>query len=831
MALGGGLFSREASSRRGSDQSITGSSAADTTEEEITHFAILVPGTGPHREDEKPKGMFLKKAQKFRTMLKDTCRREFASTKACVEMEPIEFHADMHALASANPRMDSVTLPSIPWIRTLDNEVIGDILYYFSSYHGHRMLDMVIRKINDAYRTFMEQHPRFKGHVNLIAHSLGGLICYEILYLMDQRKKKRTEETASDDIGGVWEASRYRGLPDLAFTPNRLFTMGSPLGGTVVFRNLSFDEYLIGNVGYHNIFHPYDPFGYRTEPLVDGSYADRPAVPITGSADKHADESLLDERDGGAMAPRSGGGSHFRQNSLLSGYMTGIGRTVVDAVVVAPIAISSTMLRAAKSTVAVPVNAMARRMSSSACSTVLDADPQRLTSRRHRRRRMSVLLGVSSAKKGEVTAREQKAPAPIPTGRKSFSWIVPSFDSGSKHSAADDHHKRRTSLSRLLNRNCRVAGDKSPGSTLRPSEANGSSDSSNTQMSLMSKQTTQADDRSPIVYSPTPLEDDDGEESSGSSERQYPCSPLVAAAVGAMATSDTAQSTTQRSATSSSSSSMEGYSMAPASQSLAPQNRSMYETIDTDDMVNHIMRIFSLSRPPGKRQQMAEAQGLPLSSHLLSSHHHRYGVPLTASLTTPYTNDNMAAHGHSSVSDIGTKGQQEEAAQPNSLADVSNDHSGTLGSRSPQSSDGEHTVAVASLRRSNTLPLAVTDGRHRLRASSSANKQKPHNVSRVTTESHHNPPELQKAHTAIGNSSSDNTTATSRSSPPEEPLVEGEENGTGLPYLERMDYIIPFTKGHLQNEYWLGFQSHFSYWTSKEVVYHILYHMVSKPYL
>ena len=50
-----------------------------------------------------------------------------------------------------------------------------------------------------------------------------------------------------------------------------------------------------------------------------------------------------------------------------------------------------------------------------------------------------------------------------------------------------------------------------------------------------------------------------------------------------------------------------------------------------------------------------------------------------------------------------------------------------------------------------------------------------------------------------------------------------------LPYPERMDYIIPFTKRHLQNEYWLGFQSHFSYWTSKEVVYHILYHMVSKP--
>ncbi|KAJ1957918.1 hypothetical protein GGI12_004884, partial [Dipsacomyces acuminosporus] len=50
-----------------------------------------------------------------------------------------------------------------------------------------------------------------------------------------------------------------------------------------------------------------------------------------------------------------------------------------------------------------------------------------------------------------------------------------------------------------------------------------------------------------------------------------------------------------------------------------------------------------------------------------------------------------------------------------------------------------------------------------------------------------------------------------------------------LPYTERMDYIIPFTKKHLQNEYWLGLQAHFSYWTSKDVMYHILFHMIRKP--
>ncbi|KAJ1903231.1 5'-3' exoribonuclease 2 [Coemansia sp. IMI 209127] len=364
MALGTELFSGKASSRQGSDKSITNSPEHNNAEEEITHYAIIVPGTGPHREDEEHKGVFMKNAQKFQSMLKDTCKREFASANACVEMEPIEFHADMHALASTNPRMDTVTLPSIPWIRTQGRESLGDILYYFTSFHGHRMLDIVICKLNDAYRGFMERHPRFTGQINLIAYSLGGLICYEIMYLMDQRKKHETDS----GIGGVWDASRYKDLPDLAFSPNMLFTLGSPLGGAMVFRNLSFDEYLMGSVRYHNIFHPYDPFGYRTEPLVDGSYADTSAMPITSGPDMHGPKSLPEGKDESSVAEVGGGSYHYRhaprrQSTSLGSYVTDIGRTVVDSMVIAPIRISSSMLWAIKSTTSALVNAMARRAS------------------------------------------------------------------------------------------------------------------------------------------------------------------------------------------------------------------------------------------------------------------------------------------------------------------------------------------------------------------------------------------------------------------------------------------------------------------------------------
>ncbi|KAI9500883.1 DDHD domain-containing protein [Coemansia spiralis] len=616
-------------------------------DETVTHFAILVPGTGPHREDEKPKGTFMKKAKKFREMLRETCRREFADTNACVEMVPIEFHADMHSLGTTNERMDKVTLPSIPWIRTLDNEVIGDIMYYFSTFHGRQMLEMVTNKLNSAHSAFIEAHPGFNGQIDLIAHSLGGLICYELLYLMDRRR-------SAAQPGGL-EEERYRGLPSLHFTPNRLFTMGAPLGGTMVFRNLVFGDYVMGPVGYHNIFHPYDPFGYRTEPLADAAFADTPAVPITG---------VPAEEPSAVGKPR-------RLSMGRVGSMVDLGRTFVDAMAVAPVAISSTVLRAARTTASLPKSVAHRVGSAKQKSSTSEKGPLR--------RRMSELLGVSES--------------------KSTSWVAPA--------EARRRHSRR-SLSRLLLR--RQPSTHSASKPLDPEEAMAAQPSKQQQGSLSS------------------TDKPDAERSSDSSSTlSGSCTPHLAATLNAMAAS-------------------EDTPLAADAHKLESYSMGGYGDVEADSMVGQIMQIFALSRPPDKVQQLAEAQGLPLSSRIVSQH-----VPIRPTLTTP---------------------PQPTAEQPQKPE--------------PLQKPEPPKPSPLPLRRANTLPLAVADGRHRLRAS----KRHKHSADSAVLE----PRERSR-----------------------------------LPYSERMDYIIPFTKRHLQNEYWLGFQAHFSYWTSKEVVHHILYHMVRKP--
>ncbi|KAJ2654352.1 hypothetical protein IWW48_006157 [Coemansia sp. RSA 1200] len=982
MQLAAGLFAHESCSNRqrtiGSKGSnTTGSSENSSTtalDEEITHFAILVPGTGPQREDEKPKGTFMKKAKKFRKMLRETCSREFADIHACVEMEPIEFHSDLHALDSAKGRMDAVTLPSIPWIRTLDNEILGDILYYFSSFHGHRMLGMVITKLNAAYQSFMERHPRFSGQVDLIAHSLGGIICYEILYLMDQRKRQK--ENASNRrkvIGGAWESARYEGLPDLEFVPNRLFTMGSPLGGAMVFRNLSFGEYLMGGVGYHNIFHPYDPLGYRTEPLVDDSYVDTPAMPITGGPNMHSaldDDGAAEGAEEGSSSAARGMGARRRlkrnrtlgrqanggQRASLGGYVTGVGRTMVDAMVIGPLTISSTVLHAAKSTVAVPVNAMARRMSSSGgVGPTVDDEGSRESHSRKLRHRMSMLLGVSSAKNDD---HAQRMPSDVvSSNKKSFSWIVSSsrsqslsFDVGSSSSKqnVERTHGRRGSLSRLLHRSWFGGNENSSSSNklfgpeqLRPLEAhNGgqaSDDASSTQISTEEKEKAkhtslhqQQRNHSNAISFPGSLEDADdsnGNSSSSSSNSEnllsYLCSPHVAAAVSAMATTDPAQrqgKPTDKGAEKSEDEaavetlpvqiSDEGSTRRidrrRSAKSLSPQldildrytmatekdeqkqpaqrdtRQPTYDNaVDTDDLVGHIMRIFSLSRPPDKRQQLAEAQGLPLSSRLLSSsrnyrrlQNHSAGVPISASRTVPHTSTDMQAPPLSAL-DKGSNSDNNRMRKRKPT--IENNHRSSASKRitvtttmdigfpidgiEREETDAASSCLQAGLRRANTLPLALADGRHRLRASSSSSGLRAHGRAAPTEsteaqahgdETKDEPPihvlspmpanddadsgSNESSHQNDDDDSQEdldkNNSPSLSSSRHDEGIHLGAVDGDkqkGLPYPERMDYIIPFTKRHLQNEYWLGFHSHFSYWTSKEVVYHILYHMVCKP--
>ncbi|KAJ2137381.1 hypothetical protein GGH17_001585 [Coemansia sp. RSA 788] len=709
------------SQRTGSNGS-TGKSTEPREDENVTHLLILVPGTGPQSENETPKGTFDKKAVRFREMLRSMCAQEFEHTGANVEMVRILYHADLHALETAKERMDKVTLPSIPWIRSIDNERIGDILYYYSTAHGRRMLAMIINKLNAAYTSFIAAHPTFKGPVSIVAHSLGGLICYEILYMMHARRRGCV-------VGGEWETQRFVGLPDLEFEPERLFTMGSPHGGTMVFRHLDFAEYTMGPVGFHNIFHPYDPFGYRTETLVDDAYADIPAVPIS--------------------VPSSRSSSRLTRHSLSSS-MAGLGKSLVDAVVVAPVTLSSTMLRVARSSVSAP-------------------SQSRPTGESHSHmRRISSLLGITQGDK-----------------------------SAASEPATEDEHvprgQRKRSISRLL-----------PFSLTRRFERTQEDESQSTTPEDESPSKTSEDK---IPSAPVPSS------TSSANMFSFACNSHVAATLGAMADTDEHVDDSVDSSAAhlrtyaidnapislsidSSAGPISGDAHAGTGSVVVQGSTELSDEADTreesvadhmdDMMLSQLMRIFSLSRPPGRDQQLAEAQGLPLSSRVMSLRRTKLHPTRTVS---PALQEPCTA---SVVPCAATCGDVEAQGD--------------------------------SVRRANTLPLALADGRRMVRAMTGSAPQEP-------TFDHTQKLELPQASHHSGS-----VVPSRLPTPPAEHIDEAVSpvltidtpSEPALPYSERMDYIVPFTKRHLQNEYWLGFQAHYSYWTSRDVVHHILHHII-KP--
>ncbi|KAF9947286.1 hypothetical protein BGZ72_010725, partial [Mortierella alpina] len=192
--------------------------------------------------------------------------------------------------------------------RLVMNDYFADILYYFNNHFGTEIIRMIVEELNEAYETFLAKHPDFNGKISVYALSLGGVAMFDILTCLDdddedteQTETKGTETKNQDQESSQSGAqdgqepnkkrprirkqdqSKFRAVvPKLKFRPDYLFTVGSPVGAVMVMRNLDWETFHPpDDIIHHNIFHPFDPLGYRIEPLIDPVFAGIPAVTVT----------------------------------------------------------------------------------------------------------------------------------------------------------------------------------------------------------------------------------------------------------------------------------------------------------------------------------------------------------------------------------------------------------------------------------------------------------------------------------------------------------------------------------------------------------------------
>ncbi|KAJ3028096.1 UNVERIFIED_CONTAM: hypothetical protein HDU68_002481 [Siphonaria sp. JEL0065] len=204
----------------------------------------------------------------------------FEDLNGCLEADevawiPIEWHSVVHGLSSVDARMHLVTLPTTPVFRQINNDMLADVLYFFSSFHGAKIMEIVAGVINTQYAKFMQENPEFNGPICILAHSLGGIITYDLLVNQDIAVDVPDNKEANGIGNGSCRTHFEISYPKLAFKPNMLVTLGSQVAAVMIMRGQSLDEYkLPEGILYRNVFHLYDPLAYRIEPLIDPRYAE-----------------------------------------------------------------------------------------------------------------------------------------------------------------------------------------------------------------------------------------------------------------------------------------------------------------------------------------------------------------------------------------------------------------------------------------------------------------------------------------------------------------------------------------------------------------------------
>jgi hypothetical protein len=115
-----------------------------------------------------------------------------------IEIIPIEWFHRVHDSSSMLMKsLRSTTLTTIPALRAIANDVIFDVLMYLTPKFCQSVLECVTEQICQHYATFRTVNPRFQGKCSLIGHSLGSVICWDLLSILQQQQQQQQQQ---DDL-------------------------------------------------------------------------------------------------------------------------------------------------------------------------------------------------------------------------------------------------------------------------------------------------------------------------------------------------------------------------------------------------------------------------------------------------------------------------------------------------------------------------------------------------------------------------------------------------------------------------------------------------------
>eukprot|EP00536_Pseudo-nitzschia_multiseries_P005891 jgi/Psemu1/286085/fgenesh1_pg.120_\ len=231
-----------------------------------------------------------------------------------VEFLPVIWYDGVHNDSySMRNTLTSVTLNGIPTMRSLANDIVVDVLLYLSPKHCHKVLVTTTKQIIELKERFNELFPTFEsgeqGKYSLIGHSLGSIICWDLLSLKKLSNDSKVEP-------GKWSPELPEPIKEvLPFEPNCTMFMGSPIGLFLSLRGAHDDFESIPNKDHnpkkpkispfklpsgaiYNIFSNDDPVAYRIEPLLLNQGTKKEDIPEPKDLRKGTGKGLINMATG-----------------------------------------------------------------------------------------------------------------------------------------------------------------------------------------------------------------------------------------------------------------------------------------------------------------------------------------------------------------------------------------------------------------------------------------------------------------------------------------------------------------------------------------------------
>lgn len=239
----------------------------------VTHLILAFHGIGQKLSDSYNRVNFVYAIDKLRVNVANSCDRSDVSAHLPENTSFLVLAVNWRQAISFDTdySLESITVPSIPWLRQAINDAMIDIPLYMCDDHSRLMLNAAATEANRIYSLVVKNHPGFDkfGKVHLIGHSLGSLIAADLL-------SRQPLDCSAPEA-------------PFKFSTTNFFTTGSPLGLFLLLRKRhieprrsdsprEFGCFAVRNL--YNIVHPSDMVCLRLDPTVKGGNLGAEPLPL-----------------------------------------------------------------------------------------------------------------------------------------------------------------------------------------------------------------------------------------------------------------------------------------------------------------------------------------------------------------------------------------------------------------------------------------------------------------------------------------------------------------------------------------------------------------------